>query len=216
MASPAASPLLKRLFDIAAAGALLLVLSPVLALTALAVGVALGRPLLFRQERCGRFRRSFTVSKFRTMSDARGADGTLLEDGQRQTPVTALLRRLRVDELPQLLAVLRGDMSFVGPRPLPAETVAAFGSAGMIRSSIAPGMTGWAQVNGNTLLTNDQKIALDQWYVERRTIWLDLWIVFLTLRTILLGETVNEGNVEAAVARFGRRPTPPIEGGDAV
>jgi lipopolysaccharide/colanic/teichoic acid biosynthesis glycosyltransferase len=197
--------LLKRLFDICIASVLLVVLSPVVAFTALVVFATLGRPLMFRQERCGKGERTFVVSKFRTMSDARDSRGTLLPDSQRQTAITAFLRKIRVDELPQLFAVLRGNMSFVGPRPLPYEGVAAFGAAGKLRCSIAPGMTGWAQVNGNALLTIDQKIALDIFYIDHRSLWMDIRIVFMTLRTIIVGETVDAGNVEGAHAHMRQR-----------
>jgi lipopolysaccharide/colanic/teichoic acid biosynthesis glycosyltransferase len=197
-----ASLLLKRLFDICIASGLLVVLSPVLAVTALLIFATLGRPLVFRQERCGKGQRIFIIGKFRTLSDARDSHGTLLPDERRQTAITAFLRRIRVDELPQLIAVLRGDMSFIGPRPLPYERVASYGAAGKLRCSVAPGMTGWAQVNGNTLLTMDDKIALDIFYIDRRSLWMDIRIVFMTLRTIIVGEAVSSGSVESARAHM--------------
>lgn len=196
---------LKRLFDMAIAGCLLVVLSPVLLITAFAVFITLGRPLMFRQERCGKGKQSFIVNKFRTMTDARNPDGMLLPDEMRQTALTAFIRRIRVDELPQLFAVMRGDMSFVGPRPLPTAVIDQFGPAGELRCSTAPGMTGWAQVNGNTRLTNDEKIALDIWYVDRASLWLDIRIIFMTLRTIFVGEAVDTDTVEAALAHLDRR-----------
>jgi lipopolysaccharide/colanic/teichoic acid biosynthesis glycosyltransferase len=139
------------------------------------------------------------------MTDARDSEGQLLPDKFRQTGLTAFLRRIRVDELPQLFAVLSGDMSFIGPRPLPRETLRAFGEIGELRCLVRPGMTGWAQVNGNTLLTNQQKIALDIWYVDNSTLWLDIRILLLTIRTLIVGEALNAGNIDQALAHLGLR-----------
>ena len=196
---------LKRLFDVVAATASLLVLSPVFLLTAVIVLLALGRPLMFRQERVGRGRSIFEISKFRTMNDDRDAQGVLLADELRQTKATALLRRLRVDELPQLFAVARGDMSFVGPRPLPPRTIQEHGGIGTYRCCVSPGMTGWAQVNGNTRLSGEQKIALDVWYIDHRTMQLDVRIVFMTVWTLLAGEAVNQRNIDDAFSNLRRR-----------
>jgi lipopolysaccharide/colanic/teichoic acid biosynthesis glycosyltransferase len=195
----------KRFFDIAIAAIVLVVCSPIIALTALAVGLSLGRPLMFWQERAGRGMRSFHITKFRTMTDARNAQGELLADKFRQTGLTAFLRRVRVDELPQLFAVLSGDMSFIGPRPLPRETLRAFGEIGELRCLVRPGMTGWAQVNGNTLLTNQQKIALDIWYVDNSNLLLDIRILLLTIKTLIVGETLDADNIELALAHLSLR-----------
>ncbi|OAP39802.1 UDP-galactose phosphate transferase [Sinorhizobium glycinis] len=171
---------------------------PLMALTAAIVWFSLGPPLFFIQARAGLQMRVFTVAKFRTMTEACAPDGTLLPDALRQTKATALLRRLRFDELPQLLAILAGDMSMVGPRPLPIATVAAFGELGRMRCLVAPGMTGWAQVNGNTRLSDEQKIALDLWYVAHTNLWLDSRILFLTLKTLLAGERINADHLRVA------------------
>jgi lipopolysaccharide/colanic/teichoic acid biosynthesis glycosyltransferase len=149
------------------------------------------------------------VRKFRTMTDARDVNGVLLPDELRQTALSAFLRRIRLDELPQLLSVLRGELSFVGPRPLPMSIIAALGKAGALRCAIAPGMTGWAQVNGNTLLTMEEKIALDIWYIDRWSLWKDIQIVGMTVRTILFGEKVNRRNVELALTHFHQRTWAP-------
>ncbi|MBP1886754.1 lipopolysaccharide/colanic/teichoic acid biosynthesis glycosyltransferase [Ensifer mexicanus] len=178
---------------------------PLMGLTAIVVWINLGRPLLFTQVRAGVGMRVFTILKFRTMTDARGADGELLADELRQTKLTALLRRLRFDELPQLLSILRGDMSLVGPRPLPLATVAAFGELGRLRCLVPPGMTGWAQVNGNTRLSDDQKIALDLWYVGHASLRLDGFILLLTLKTIVLGEKVHRAHLKMAEEYVARR-----------
>nr|WP_225167815.1 sugar transferase [Ensifer sp. IC4062] len=171
---------------------------PLMALTAIIVWINLGRPLFFTQVRAGVGMRAFTILKFRTMTEARGPDGELLADELRQTKLTALLRRLRLDELPQLLSILRGDMSLVGPRPLPVATVAAFGERGHLRCLVPPGLTGWAQVNGNTRLSDDQKIALDLWYVGHASLRLDGLILLMTLKTIVLGEKVHREHLRMA------------------
>jgi lipopolysaccharide/colanic/teichoic acid biosynthesis glycosyltransferase len=171
---------------------------PLMAATAIVVWLSLGLPLFFTQARAGAGMHVITITKFRTMTNARGPDGALLPDQMRQTAATSVLRRLRFDELPQLLAVLVGDMSIVGPRPLPLATVASFGDLGRLRSLVAPGMTGWAQVNGNTLLSDEEKIALDLWYVAHASLWLDVRILLLTLRTIIFGERVNDTHLKVA------------------
>ncbi len=160
-------------------------------LTAGAVWAALGRPLLFRQVRSGLARRPFTLVKFRTMRDLRDDDGELLPDAERETAATRLIRRLRLDEIPQLLAIAAGDMRFVGPRPLKPETIDGFGALGELRASVPPGLTGWAQVNGNTRLSNAEKLALDIWYVDHRSVALDARILVLTVATLLLGERIR-------------------------
>lgn len=188
----------KRAFDVISACLLLPVVLPLSAVTAAIVYFCLGRPLVFRQERAGRNMRVFDVIKFRTMTDARDADGQPLPDAQRQTAVTAILRRLRLDELPQLLCVLRGDMSIVGPRPLPRETLKKFGDIGTLRCNVRPGVTGWAQVNGNTRLTDEQKIALDIWYVDKKSFVMDVTILWMTAVTIVLGERIAADNLKRA------------------
>ena len=188
----------KRVFDVISACLLLPVVLPLSAVTAAIVYFCLGRPLVFRQERAGRDMRAFEVIKFRTMTDARDAEGRPLPDAQRQTAVTAILRRLRLDELPQLVCVLRGDMSIVGPRPLPRETLKKFGDIGMLRCNVRPGVTGWAQVNGNTCLTDEQKIALDIWYVDKKSLVMDVTILWMTALTIVLGERIATDNLQRA------------------
>lgn len=199
-AAPVGNPLDKMI-----AAALLVLCSPLIALTAAIVAWSIGPPLLFRQSRAGRDLTEFTVSKFRTMKELRGNDGELLPDEERQTPLTAFLRRLRFDELPQLVAIWRGDMALVGPRPLLLRTVLDFGEIGRLRCAVAPGMTGWAQVNGNTRLSNAQKLALDIWYIDNRSARLDLLILLLTVRTLVFGERINAGHLASAEAHFRKR-----------
>jgi lipopolysaccharide/colanic/teichoic acid biosynthesis glycosyltransferase len=177
---------------------------PAIATAALIRGL-LGSPVMFRQIRSGVARRPFTVVKFRTMRESRDAEGILLPDEQRETAATRLVRRLRLDEIPQLLAIVRGEMRFVGPRPLKAETIEAFGALGELRASVPPGLTGWAQVNGNTRLTNAEKLALDIWYVDHRSFRLDAHIAWLTVATILFGERVGPGALAQAQEHLDRR-----------
>jgi lipopolysaccharide/colanic/teichoic acid biosynthesis glycosyltransferase len=188
----------KRVIECLISSVLLVLCVPLMAFVAVAVWTSLGLPVFFFQARAGAGTRVITVVKFRTMTGRRGPNGALLPDDLRQTGVTALLRRLRLDELPQLLSVLSGDMSLVGPRPLPLATVTAFGDLGVMRNMVSPGMTGWAQVNGNTLLSDQDKIALDLWYVAHANLWLDARILLLTLRTLIFGEKVHVGRLKLA------------------
>ena len=190
--------------SVAALSALLLVALPA-ALTAALIYFSLGRPLLFRQVRSGLAGRPFTVVKFRTMHDLRDAEGQLLPDNRRETRVTRFIRRLRLDEIPQLLAILNGDMSFVGPRPLKPDTVVAFGTLGHVRNSVRPGLTGWAQVNGNTCLTDLEKLAFDIWYVDHRSRSLDARILMLTAAVMLRGERINAKELRSAQAHLAMR-----------
>lgn len=162
--------------------------------------IQMGRPLMFRQARVGQGGRRITVAKLRTMTDGRDAAGQLLPDAMRQTRLTALVRRLRLDELPQLDMILRGDMALVGPRPLLARTLAGFGmAAAMQRCAVRPGLTGWAQVSGNTRLSEPEKLALDLWYVAHRSTALDLRILIQTVGVALGGERRHEARVRQAL-----------------
>jgi lipopolysaccharide/colanic/teichoic acid biosynthesis glycosyltransferase len=182
------------------AAAVLLALSlPLWLAAAVVVWLSVGRPVFFRQSRSGLAGRPFLVCKFRTMHDRRDPNGQLLPDAMRETPATRLMRAVRIDELPQLLAIMRGEMAFIGPRPLLATTIAEFGELGRIRGTVRPGLSGWAQVNGNTRLTNREKLALDLWYVRNRSLGLDLRILLLTLQVALLGERVDRRHVEHAL-----------------
>lgn len=190
--------------NVVALFALLLAALPA-ALTAVLIWCSLGRPLLFRQQRSGLGGRPFTVVKFRTMRDRRDGDGRLLPDSEREIALTRLVRRLRLDEIPQLVAILRGEMNFVGPRPLLPSTVAAFGTLGPVRNSVRPGLTGWAQVNGNTRLADLEKLALDIWYVDYRSRSLDARILLLTATVILRGENIRAAALRSAQAHLASR-----------
>lgn len=187
-----------RGLEIMIAAFLWLISLPIQAAVALILGAQLGRPIMFRQRRAGRAGSEIIVPKYRTMTDARDASGVLLHDDLRQTRLSRLIRRLRADELPQLFTILRGRMALVGPRPLLPETIAAFGARGRLRSSVAPGLTGWAQVSGNTRLTDLEKLTLDLWYVSHRSLSLDLQILRETVGVALRGEQRREDRLQRA------------------
>lgn len=170
------------------AALLLTALSPLLAGLALLVRLSVGSPILFRQQRAGKNGQPFTLIKFRSMQDSNDTVGNPLPDEQRVTSVGRLLRRSRLDELPGLWNVVRGDLSFVGPRPLLPQTIANLGHTGQSRGTVKPGLTGWAQVNGNTLLTLQEKVDLDLWYVANANWRLDLSILLRTARVMVRGE----------------------------
>ncbi|MAU94391.1 MAG: hypothetical protein CMP81_00680 [Fulvimarina sp.] len=175
----------KRIIDFSVALALILLLAPLYLMLAALVAVDLGRPVTFWQERPGRHRQPFRVYKFRTMRDAYDLHGNEVPEGLRLSPIGAALRRLRLDELPQLFNILVGNMSFVGPRPLlPVDQPAR----PEMRLSMRPGLTGWAQVNGGRDLSIADKGALDAWYVEHASLWVDARIILLTLRFVATGE----------------------------
>lgn len=171
---------------------------PVMAVIAILVLARLGRPVLFVQERAGLGRRPFRMMKFRTMSDARDDMGVLLGDRERTSRFGKFLRRTRLDELPELWNVLIGDMSVIGPRPLLPVTIEAMGEEGARRCLVRPGLTGWAQVSGNAGLTNEDKLALDLWYIRNRSLALDFRITLGTLKLIALGDRVDSDRVSRA------------------
>lgn len=175
------------------AAALLVVLSPLLLALWIVCLMLDGRPVLFRQYRTGKGKAQFELLKFRTMRDIRDSDGELLSDDERVTALGRFLRRSRLDELPGLVNVVRGEMAFVGPRPLLPHTIDELGSRGRIRCSVKPGLTGWAQVNGNTLLSLKEKVALDLWYIDNRSALLDLKILALTFSVMIGGEKKRTG-----------------------
>ena len=176
---------MKRVFDVIAAALALLLLSPLLLVLAVLVRILLGSPVLFRQERPGLKGDAFQLLKFRTMTDACGTDGQLLADNERLTRFGRLLRRSSLDELPELWNVLRGDMSLVGPRPLLMEYLPLYSAQQARRHEVRPGITGWAQVNGRNAISWEEKFELDVWYVDHRSFWLDLRILFLTCWCVL-------------------------------
>jgi lipopolysaccharide/colanic/teichoic acid biosynthesis glycosyltransferase len=193
--------MLKRLFDIVVSALGLLVLSPVIAFTAWRIRKKLGSPVLFRQTRPGLNGKPFEMVKFRTMLDAFHPDGTPLPDAQRMTSYGAFLRSSSLDELPELINVLRGEMSLVGPRPLLMEYLPLYSKEQFRRHEVKPGVTGWAQVNGRNALSWEEKFKLDIWYINNRSFLLDLKIILATVKRVLTREGVSASG-EATMSKF--------------
>lgn len=192
---------MKRLFDIVVASfALLLLGLPLLFLT-WQVRRKLGSPAFFRQTRPGLKGRPFNMVKFRTMTDARGVDGQLLPDADRLTPFGRFLRASSLDELPELWNVLKGDMSLVGPRPLLMDYLPLYSPEQSRRHEARPGITGWAQINGRNALSWEEKFKLDVWYVDNRSMRLDIKILWLTVRKVLVRDGISAAG-EATMSRF--------------
>ena len=181
----------KRMFDLAVTIPAVIVLAPVMAVVALLVRLKLGSPVIFWQQRPGLGGRPFMLLKFRTMTDARGADGGLLPDAQRMTPFGRMLRRTSLDELPELLNVLKGEMSLVGPRPLLMKYLPRYTPEQMRRHDTPPGLTGLAQVSGRNNLSWEDKFALDVQYVDQCSVWLDIRILVMTVRAVAVAEGVS-------------------------
>ena len=185
-------PAIKRMIDITVSAAALLLLAAPMAMIALAIFIADGRPILFRQLRPGYKARPFTLLKFRTMAEMRDQEGNALADSQRLTRLGALLRSLSLDELPQLWNVLIGDMSLVGPRPLLMQYLDRYTAEQARRHDVRPGITGWAQVNGRNALNWPQRFALDVWYVDHWSLALDSRILAKTVLQILKREGISQ------------------------
>lgn len=195
----------KRLLDLAITIPALIMLAPLLALLAMLVRVKLGAPVLFRQQRPGLHGKPFTIHKFRTMTDARDAQGNLLPDAERLTPFGQWLRSTSLDELPELFQVLTGEVSLVGPRPLLMQYLDRYTPEQMRRHEVKPGITGWAQINGRNALAWEEKFALDVWYVDQLSLWLDLRIIALTAWKILTREGINQQGHATAPEFMGTR-----------
>jgi sugar transferase EpsL len=189
--SPRGIPLAKRIIDLALTGVGMVLISPILLLLAVWVRIAHGSPVLFKQRRPGYRGRPFTVYKFRTMTDARDAQGNLLPDAERLTRLGRFLRSTSLDELPELFNVLRGEMSLVGPRPLLMQYLERYTPEQARRHDMLPGLTGWAQINGRNLLTWEDRFRLDVWYVDNWSLWLDIKILALTLWKAIKREGIN-------------------------
>jgi lipopolysaccharide/colanic/teichoic acid biosynthesis glycosyltransferase len=186
----------KRAFDIVAAGGALVLVSPIIAVTAVLVRLRLGSPVLFRQERAGVAGQPFHVVKFRTMTHDHDRHGELLSDAERLPPFGRWLRATSLDELPQLWSVVRGDMSLIGPRPLPTKYVARYSPQQRRRLEAIPGVTGWAQVQGRNAIAWPEKLAFDVWYVDHASWRLDAKIVLLTVKAVFgRGGVTADGHV---------------------
>lgn len=193
--------MIKRLFDILGAGLGFLMLSPAIAIVAYKIRRNMGSPVLFRQTRPGRHGKPFQMIKFRTMRDSIDADGRPLPDAERLTKLGRFLRSSSLDELPELWNVLKGDMSLVGPRPLLMEYLPLYSTEQARRHEVRPGVTGWAQVNGRNAISWDEKFALDVWYVDNRSLWLDLKIIWLTISKVIKREGISAAG-EATMSKF--------------
>jgi sugar transferase EpsL len=184
--------ILKRLLDTLASALALIMLAPFLFAIAATIWGTIGRPVLWRQARPGMNGKPFLLVKFRTMSNAKGPDGALLPDALRLGSFGKFLRRFSLDELPELLNVLRGDMSLVGPRPLLMQYLDRYTPEQFRRHDVKPGITGWAQINGRNAIAWEQKFALDVWYVDNQSFRLDLKILILTFWKVLKCEGISE------------------------
>jgi len=183
---------LKRLIDILGSALLITLLSPVFLLVAIVVRCKLGSPVIFRQQRPGLCAAPFVVLKFRTMTDARDGQGNLLPDAERLTPVGMWIRSHTLDELPQLWNVLRGDMSLVGPRPLLTQYVERYTPEQGRRHMVKPGITGLAQISGRNALSWEEKFALDTWYVDHFSLWLDMTIMLKTILRLIKRDGISQ------------------------
>ncbi len=193
--------MIKRLFDLFASFFGLLFLSPVIAIVAWKIRKNLGSPVLFKQVRPGKDTKPFQMVKFRTMRDAVDAAGNPLPDSERLTPFGNWLRSTSLDELPELWNVLKGDMSLVGPRPLLMEYLPLYNPEQYRRHEVRPGVTGWAQVNGRNAISWEEKFKLDVWYVNNQSFWLDIKILWLTVKKVLVRDGISaEG--EATMSKF--------------
>jgi sugar transferase EpsL len=193
--------MIKNIFDIVLGLLLLIFLTPVMIFLAILIRFNLGRPVLFKQLRPGLRGKAFNLYKFRTMKDLRDEAGELLPDEKRLTALGRKLRSYSFDELPQLINVVRGELSFVGPRPLLMQYLVRYTPEQARRHEVKPGITGWAQVNGRNAISWDEKFKLDVWYVDNRSFWLDLKILWLTVAKVLRAEGIS-GEGSASTSEF--------------
>lgn len=193
--------MIKRFFDFSIALLALFLLLPVLILVSCMILILIGRPILFVQKRPGRHGKTFNMFKFRTMTNTLDASGRLLADSERMTRFGQFLRSTSLDELPELLNVLKGDMSLVGPRPLLIDYLPLYSERQSRRHEVRPGISGWAQVNGRNALSWEEKFELDVWYVENRTLWLDLKILILTVWRVIKRDGISQDG-EVTMSKF--------------
>lgn len=184
--------IIKRIIDILVSLIALIFLSPILLIIYLLVIINLGMPAFFLQERVGKNNKVFKMIKFRTMKDARDKDGNLLSDNERVTKLGSFLRSFSLDELPEIINILKGDMSLVGPRALLVQYLEYYNDEQIRRHEVLPGLTGWAQINGRNSITWKEKFELDVWYVDNWSIWLDIKIFFLTFWKVIKREGINQ------------------------
>ena len=193
---------MKRHFDFICAVIMFVLLFPLLAVLAIIIRIKLGTPMLFRQLRPGKNGKLFTIYKFRTMNDCKDENGDLLPDDIRLTSLGRMLRRLSLDELPQLLNVIKGDMSFVGPRPLMLEYLPLYSTEQARRHEVKPGITGWAQVNGRNAISWEEKFRFDVWYVDHQSLLLDLKILTMTVLKVIQREGIEQDQTRGELGPF--------------
>ncbi|WP_288479590.1 sugar transferase [uncultured Clostridium sp.] len=193
--------IIKRIFDLLFSIIVLLLLSPLILIIAILVKLNLGSPILFTQERIGKDNKKFKMYKFRTMKDAIGKDGKQLPDSERLTKFGKILRSTSLDELPELINIVKGEMSLIGPRPLLVEYLPLYNEEQIKRHNVLPGLTGWAQINGRNAISWTEKFKLDVWYVENWSLGLDVKIFFLTVYKVFKREGIS-GEGQATVAYF--------------
>ena len=197
---------MKRIFDICIVLTSLLLLMPIYFFLILAVKIKLGSPIFFKQPRPGLEGKVFNIHKFRTMTDERDSNGILLPDSKRLSQFGKFLRSTSLDELPSLWSVLKGEMSLVGPRPLLVEYLPLYSERQSRRHEVRPGITGWAQVNGRNTISWDEKFELDVWYVDNQSIWLDVKILWLTVKKVIIRDGITaQGDVTMPIFRGSKK-----------
>ncbi|WP_294391124.1 sugar transferase [uncultured Clostridium sp.] len=184
--------LIKRILDFIISLVALIILSPLMLIIYILVKINLGSPAFFVQERVGKDNKVFKMIKFRTMRDARDKNGNLLSDNERVTKLGSFLRSFSLDELPELINIIRGDMSLIGPRALLVQYLGLYNDEQIRRHEVLPGLTGWAQINGRNSITWSEKFKLDVWYVDNWSLWLDIKIFFLTFWKVIKREGINQ------------------------
>ena len=194
------SYLVKRIMDIALSSIGLILLSPVFLIVGILIRLKLGSPIFFTQDRVGKENKVFKIIKFRTMKDVRDINGNLIPESERRTSFGNKLRDLSIDEIPELINILKGDMSLVGPRPLLVDYLQYYSDEQIKRHNVLPGLTGWAQINGRNSITWEEKFKLDLWYVNNYSLKLDIKILFMTIYKVLKRDGINQG-VEVTMER---------------
>lgn len=185
---------IKRLFDISISAAMIFFLSPLMLIIYLLVRISLGEPAFFVQERVGKDNKIFKMIKFKTMKDYKDKNGNLLDDNERVTKLGSFLRSFSLDELPELINIIKGDMSLIGPRALLVEYLEYYNDEQIRRHEVLPGLTGWAQINGRNSISWSEKFKLDVWYVDNWSLFLDIKIFFLTFWKVIKREGINQSD----------------------
>lgn len=193
--------MLKRTIDISTSIIGLILLAPILLCTSIIIRNKIGRPVIFKQTRVGKANQLFNLYKFRTMTNETDDNGNLLPNEERHTALGKKLRQYSIDELPQLINVIKGDISLVGPRPLLIDYLPLYNETQIRRHEVIPGMTGWAQVNGRNAISWEEKFELDVWYVDNQSLMLDFYILYLTFAKVIKSENVNI-DIQTSMKRF--------------